>query len=186
LAMEADGCGHGHRRQASTGGGGPRGKAARAPVVPCAIEESLGSARGVPRSIGHGSRRQRASSSGGGRPQWRERPEERRVKGGGSRWRYSGTWLGRGKRGEAGRVAAMELFSADNGGHARGGVRAHEQGRRGRGRAGEGEWEARNRAWQVLWCSPHRARRRSTRRPWRTPTRAWWTRTRHAAPIEAF
>jgi hypothetical protein len=46
-------------------------------------------------------------------------------------------------------VAAMELYSADNGGHECCGVRTHEQGRRGRGRAGEGEWKARNGARRV-------------------------------------
>jgi hypothetical protein len=83
LATFAGGGGRDQPRPASTDGGGPRGRTARAPMVPCAIEEPLGSAQGVPRPASHGSRRRRASSSGGDRPQRRERLEERCVEGGG-------------------------------------------------------------------------------------------------------
>jgi hypothetical protein len=85
------------------------------------------------------------------------------------------------EHGEGQRRGGMELGWLGNGGHDHGGVRT----RAGTERQVRVSEKARNRAWQVLWCSPHRARRRSTRRPWQTPTRAWWTRTQHAAPSEA-
>jgi hypothetical protein len=46
-------------------------------------------------------------------------------------------------------VAGHGALRTGNGGHERCGVRAHEQGRRGRGRAGEGEWKAQNGARRV-------------------------------------